>query len=997
MESITSLAKVTKKLLTANTDFDRLKVLLNLESRVLPARELLRPDTVSHFLNSLVINEGDYVKFVKGHVAYFLLRIASFQDHAHTTEADGQETPPQTDPGGDREREGRLLLRWGDRAPRTRLARDLHTLARLWDTLSSASADALPTECVHNNIQNKAVLDNIQIFIQQLADWRPEDKPPVADNVLRTFACVEELTHEVYLTHWQSLTHFDFSAEFKDAHAREPVSHLHRWLVANYYAQLYSPDDATAAYDIQKLAADLVIEHQELFITPPNFSESAFALPASKTRALEILQAYIAPRADAGAIHSKNGESFEPGLFLTFGDAELDSAPSAHLFLLDFVAEALCHCQSYACSDRAVEDFLTRAVHSLRLLGDTIQTQCANASFSRRRVIRTHHALLRAGLSETNCARFSAIMLMSPTRPRPDEEAAGHASSGSPFRDACAKWPHFEEFIQLVHQITLFASYFYLCLRHCSPTSIGFRETAPILQQAEIEQSPEAARNRVHALAWLLPWTLADVLRIFLPSPPMPIFNEVSRQLSSDLVRSFFWINVKRNWGVSFAPDVIPKDRALAPVPASITEEQVEKYCTCLNIGDTIFNPAFTTHPHFVPAFIKSTVYPTLYKILTNNLQRNRALFYLRWLITFAAEDSPGLERIRRPLTLAYFQMVDIGSLKDSEKTAGSFADILDYLHEVFRIIHDVVPDATFPNNLPSFLFTLHYTPRTRKLLADAHRFAAAARPILRTLTRLLRVGSALCHSDVTYEAETRTVTLPVSDDAQSFSLPVEGLRTAAEVLEKTCAGALVALNQLTHDLHASYVELLALVGEIEHVAKHVIKINHGEPDVSVVTSTYLACFTQARRAVDLVTTSCCYSLTKHFRTIFEPELLPLSTTHAILEFSEERGDRPNTFLQSLEQPLEMAHRPAQHAQRPPLTPSDVDVLSDLIPDLLDRAPSPRSTQAIKKQYTDTYDVIQISLDWNTHDHTVYVTAPVTLSYRIVTKPQLMREMLQDA
>lgn len=906
MNSYTTLERVTEKILDANSSLQKIKELVDLELITISIRDLSDPQKVTNFLNTLTNLENEYPAFIQAHPVYFLLKTASFQDAMPLHDTD--------------------LLD----------AIQLITLViKTFKDLNLVSPGVTP-----NLLSNTNIIAQLSQFISQLKNLKLNLSINVTPpSIIGTFKFIEELTFSFYLAHWHIFPQLSLPPLNP-----QNQSILEQWLLISYLVTFNIPHNLPKVPNIKPLSKTLLTNNADLFIPISVVTETSLTLPLAKERASEIFLTV-----NESITNIKNAP------ILGFRDVDLNTLSIEYLFLYDFIFEGLCNNKVYSCTRPVIEGFLKKCLKFLTNLTNFIQTTSSNKnSLSLSEIESIRLKFTSCGLTQNSCNAFRTMLNISQF-------------------NSSISWKNFTTVFQLLDQVTLFAKYFFDCLYKCSPTSISFRATREIIHSAYVEQSSFSSWHANNSMEQTPNWPIPPLLKIFVPKPPEKELTVIFKTMKSNLMRSLFGISVRRNWGLNkiyqmAKNNVDVKSKDISQKTAN--KKQVQKFCDSLEVGDTEYSLEIVQSQYFAPEFIKTKIIPIMQTILSNNVSKHRILHKMRWLIIFAFDDALGLYQIRRPLSLAYFQLTDIYS---QNMTNVSMSNLLDNFQEVNTIIKELVPDAPqLPINFLSHIYQLIYSPIALTQIEAANYFLREADPVLDGLWHMVRVSFILCHTKYNYVSTGKFLELPVADGAGVLKIQLDVFMETIKIIEHSVHEALVILAQMSQDLHKSYVTCLAILEKNQSLINHPLEINVSEPNFEKIRETLLECFKKYRDVLSLVSSSCCYSLTKHFSFLFEPDLIPEITIQKILNFSEDT-DNPNMFIDSIQQPLDTSQVEPPTTSWPELTQFDVNTLKEVY----HMFPSPDTpsqiTPSIKLYYTDTVNVPKITLDWDKFSHSDYI------------------------
>ncbi|BBB06516.1 hypothetical protein [Rhinolophus gammaherpesvirus 1] len=913
MNTRDALERVTRRLSEADNSLRQVRELVDLEFITVPLRDLSDSKKVADFLNTLRGTDNEYVDFISNHFVYYLLRAASFH-----------EPVPLGAPG---------------------LGDALALMEAVLKNLQSQKPPQETTETRDSSLNNSSVLTQVSQYLALLKALKLDQSFQVTPSpVIGTFRCIEELTLAFYASHWSiypkvSLKPLNFQTQ----------GVLEQWLLVSYLTGMGIPHDLPKVPSLKTLSKTLLTKEPGLFIPVSVVTETSLTLPLAKERAKEVFTSL-----------DENIPSVKHTPIMAFRDTDLDSLSTDYLFLYDFVFEGICNSQIHSCTRRSIEGFLKRCAGFLTQMTNIIQTTCANKpSLALPKNERLREGFASCGLTQDSCNAFRTMMAIS--HPKAD-----------------LGWKHLASVIQLLDQITLFGKFFFECLSKCSPTSISFRAVRDIIHGAYVEQSSLSS--------WLpntIPfkqtstWPIPPLLKIFVPRPPEKELISLFKAIPSNMGKSLFGIAAKRDWGLTKVYQLAKHNQALPkisknPTPKQANKKQVQKFCDSLEIGDTEYPLEVVQSQYFATEFTRTKIVPVLQNILSNNASKHSILSKLKWLIIFAFDDALGLYQIRRPLSLAYFQLADIYGQNSSGLP---LSHLLDNIQEVTSIIGDLVPDTPqLPVNFLSHIYRLSFSPLAVSLTQAADYFLKEMDPLLDGLWHMIRISSIMCHTVYHYDSSGRYMELQVEESTTSLRVPLEIFKKTLQTIELNVHETLVIMSQLCQDLHKSYVSCLTVIEKTQTLRDHPLKIDVSEPNFTLIQDSLLGCLKRYREILTLVRGNCCYSLTRYFGFIFESDLITEATIRQILDFSDDT-DNPNIFIHSIQQPLEpQRQQPNSATSWPKLTLLDINTLKEIYEPFPSMEASQEITPSIKLSYTDTVNVSQINLDWDKLIHSEYLT-----------------------
>lgn len=929
MENKKALSKVTKNLLNADNPLAKLRELIDLEMKMIDWTELENKNTVTDFLNSLPANQGEFIEFISNHYVYFLLKNCTVGN-----------TQLKSELG--------------------HLSSMIDRLASVYSTLSQIAKDLYV--CDESGVlSNGQLLLQLELFLNQAKSYTLSNNklPPALISPIHTFVCVEEVIAGAFFQelcfapHTEPIVVGDFAS-------KSPVE---QWTLATYITTLKIPtEESLTLPSVSQLASSLVLNNQDLFMSPSTNSESFLTFPFAKTRAKVIFQTYIG---------DMSSEITDAGPMLCFRDEDLHSLSTDFLFLYDYIIEALSNNQAYSCSDQTVNDFIDRSINSLTELGAQIwETASSTKRDKTETIAKFKHVLLQSGLTEKNCTDFRTILLLNRLQ-------------------GMSRWPRFEVLVQLINQLTLTAHYFYVCLQQYSPTSIAYNKISETLKLAATEQSPSV---QLKDSKMPFEWTITGILKFFLPSPPVKLIQSMSDSISSAYVKSYFWISIQRMWKINHYR---PTRTLNPPMACNVSLEDVKKYCRALEVGETVYCKDVVQSGFFEQEFIVHKAYPILQKIFANEIHKNRSLFQLRWLITFAADEEPFLQALRRPLTLLYFQINDI---LGQNRFDTSFVHLLDYTQEILEVLRETIPDASFEGDLLSYLFLVHFGGVFNISMVTVTEFVQETSSTLEGVASLIEIGNKLCHTPFTYHHDQNTISFSVSIDQniEHYTIPFVVFKNTINTIRQNCYEITVTLNKLSQEFHTSYLDFLIISAEVDAVASHSVQFDRSGLNFKAAGQYFVKCFAFYHRIVNIVSKTCCYSLNRRFAALLGPNLISFKTIQKILFFKEGQDD-PQVFLTGINQPLGVAPNPNAADSAPWLTATNINNIQELVPEFRPIQLSAQqllhaNPQAIKHHFSGAFDKVKIeATETDLSKQSFQVKPGQMLDYTIVFTEKLLR------
>lgn len=905
MDGTDALEKLTKGLSGGGGSVHQTKLLMEFQLRGLPVPALLNNSTTEQFLNTVAQLPTDLSKFIRDYRVFALVRAAYFL-----------EPPSSIDP-----------------------LEAARALGRLVDILSSQpSQNTAPAQppTSDDTLNNCTLLKLLAHYADQIAGFKTPALPPVPPGIIGLFTCVEQMYHACFQKYWAAALPPMWILTYDP-----PTSPLQDWLIVAYGNKegLLLPSGIPSE---EVLAKTIVTEHHELFVSRSNSTETAVTMPVSKERALAIYRVFA-----KGEVVAENTP------ILAFTDVELSTLKPHYLFIYDFIIEALCKSYTYSCTQARLESFLSRGIDFMTDLGQYLDTATSGKQqLTHSQIKEIKYRLLSCGLSASACDVFRTVIMTLPYRPTPNLD-------------------NLSTFMGMVHQLTMFGHYFYRCLGSYSPTGLAFTELQKILTRASAEQTERNPWRHPGISDIPLRWKISRALAFFVPPAPINILQRVYAALPSQLMRAIFEISVKTTWGgavpANLARDIDtgPNTQHISSTPPP-TLKDVETYCQGLRVGDTEYDEDIVRSPLFADAFTKSHLLPILREVLENRLQKNRALFQIRWLIIFAAEAATGLIPARRPLARAYFHIMDILEERHSQD---ALYNLLDCVQELFTHIRQAVPDAQCPHAFLQSLFVFQFRPFVLKHQQGVTLFLDGLQTSLPPVISLANLGDKLCRLEFEYDSEGDFVRVPVAPPEQPPHVHLSHFKKTIQTIEQATREATVAMTTIAKPIYPAYIRLLQRLEYLNRLNHHILRIPFPQDALSELQETYLAAFARLTKLAADAANTCSYSLTKYFGVLFQHQLVPTAIVKKLLHFDEAK-DTTEAFLQSLAQPVVQGQRQGAAGGSGVLTQKELELLNKINPQFTDaQANIPPS---IKRSYSNKYDVPEVSVDWETYSRSAF-------------------------
>ncbi|AAC95587.1 orf 63 [Ateline gammaherpesvirus 3] len=892
--SVKQLTQLTNDLQTAENDLLKTKVLMDMELNYFPVEQLESSPTLLDFLNILKHMSGQHSTFIQQNFLFYLLRLSTFSTTNYDTN-------------------------------------NIKQCMSLLNNVCNA-AETIPTVSSSNFLNNQLVITHLKQYITSNSTFTGQTEPIVPNNVILTFRCVEELVHACFQCYWN----FPFQSQIPYT----SNGALEKWLLTRHLKALGL--DYSAFGSLKEQATNLITNEKHIFV-PLSSSEYCINLFLAKNQALDIYNSFT-----TNPITRSNVP------VLAFSSKELTNATPELFFLYDFIIEGLYYEHSYNIPQDIVEQFISKTIHFMTELCNTIQIKCSHKLLSSSDIRDIKELLQTCGLTEDCCHRLQTNVLIL------------NVNSGN------NSWKGYDTFVSLINQLVLFSDYFYKCLFHFSPTSISYAKITELLNiVSAIESETLGQLNKFS-------WKLANMLTFFVPKAPSKLILETYMNISPYLMKSAFSIWAKKTWNYTWldATSTHSSPKHTFTHIAVIPQFEVQKYCESLQLGTTEYNSTIVNSPFFAGEFINHHIVPTITAILQNKVHKNRALFQLRWLIVFASDEAKGLYRIRRPLGLLYFQIIEI---INNCSTQTAILNVLDYLLEIQQLIQYHVPTYTTPIKFIQEIFFIKYKPRSIELTKSILKFITETEACVQKILPLIQLSTKMCN--ITYSGINDTYKVNMQGLQKPASIDQKALIDAIKAIQSLTKENWVIINHTYQELQTAYIKLATILETIEKISLHSVAIKVSSPNFIKLNNMFLQCFKRYNVIANLITNSHGFNLTKYFRQLFEPELIPVTTIQKIINFNDETDD-PQVFLDSLSQPLETyTVRP----DKSELTPEDLNHLLEFSHQPCETGPS-----SIKLNYTDIFNTSKVDINWKTYKHTTYIADnPAELQFTHLTSALL--------
>lgn len=847
VNNIKELSKVTERLAGENNALARLKEFLEIETRFILLSELSDRETVENFLNTLFKTHGEYGTFIKTYPLFYLLKSGTFSSE--------------------------LPLRFKSQNEIS------SALQRLLDCAREIAAQN--TEAEASPISNGAIVSRLEKFLTELPTVLSHDldRLLLQDlDILQTFRFVQEIVYSGFFDYWSQPPDIDLGSLLNPTSALEKFFILH----FSYENHLRTGNEGGLVEELRASARELLTGMSDAFIPVDGSSATFLTLPVSKQRTGDVLRfAEIDPPWYTGGDSANDRpQGHQTWPIFSFNEEILTTVRAEHLFFYDFIIDALSRGETYGCSTTVVDAFFQKTsafiIHEIGGFLGLLKVR-------RREEIRTLDMIRRKmtewGLTEKSCTVYRTIILLA----SPPGEIP---------------WPHYGEFMQLLSEIVTFGNIFYHLLPDVSPTGISRnilkRKTSEALTR--LSAASRTGGAYVDTSDYLRPF-LTPIFKCFTVHPPVKVLVRALNEIRSSVVRTNELAIIRRVWGAETTERL--KKKLTATEPPSVTKgtpkvkissKQVEAYCRGLEVGTTMTHDEnMTRSKYFAKHFTSLQIRPALLAILNNSLTKSRALFTLRWLVTFAAADSPSLLQIREKLTDLYFFIKDITEESSPEQIY--FSSLIDVVWDLYGEIRQggggdgQHPDAAeVPTALLESLFTKQYGHLAPSLWAPLHKFKEDSHSILEGLLQLIDLGAVLCHRRFEYELETGVIKIETLHRENAvIRLSVSEFQLLITNLEKTTQEGCAMLNQMGQEVQQAYITLLEILNQVDALNAHPIKLTNKSPDFPLIRTQFLTLFEKLNKLREAISKSCSYSLTRRFSELFLPKHIGPKTVKEIL------------------------------------------------------------------------------------------------------------------
>lgn len=742
-----------------------------------------------------------------------------------------------------------------------------------YDTLQTVitNFDSIKTE--KESTMNKAVKNNIKIFINMYKNAISQKTVFQVSENIKTFICIEELLQELYMIYWQQLPNeiISFSQLIRNC----KQSSLEIWLFSTYINENNIPLDQSNlpelySKNLTKVSEDVIQDFKDMFKTPPEAFTTRTSLPISKKMASKILQNITQEKINTRII---------PILGPT--EAILSSLNEKMLFFYDFIIESIFSNYVYSVPTEVVETFLSKSTLTIENYLIEIYDVIGKVSSFNIDIIKSlYKILVSLGLSKDNTLTYMTII---------HNIYIKHNNFQS-------SWTNFTKFSLLFSQIIIFAFYFFQLISYASPTSQFFNIYTYALSRlsAEISSVNQSLHINIENSS---SWPTLSQFPFFIVKVPISEFNDISKNIKSNTMQMMLWIYVQRTW--QFKNIKVFQDVAHTPETKIYSREDVIKYCKNINIGQTTYDKTIVRSTFFASNFIKLKILPTFKEIMTNELPKNKSLHLLKWLIIFAAEETPTLFLIRRALIVFYFNILDI--LESPRESGNLFLDLLTSTDELIKELQNSTDEKlTISVEFLSFLYTLHYTPIANRHHMAMQQYILKTEELVQNILPFLKVSHTLCSCNIHYIPFTETLELPVSQEIGNIIITIESFKTVINELYKKCENMLNTFAEYVSAFRAVYIEHINILNQIKHIKSHPLKIISGNPDMMDLNNDFITCLANIYSVKSSIKESSCYIIHQHFDALFKEPLITTDKIKSVMSLKYDESN-PDDLMTSLE------------------------------------------------------------------------------------------------
>nr|AAF19327.1 63 [Murid gammaherpesvirus 4]AXP99148.1 unknown protein [synthetic construct] len=782
-------------------------------------------------------------------------------------------------------------------------------------------------------ISNSNILKDCSWYLTKLETEQMSTSIPHLPKSCITFPCMEQVHHLVHNATLATLPNSWTS----------PLPSLNsvyvQWFVLSYKHKVF-PDEVPSS-NIQDLADKMTNIYKHLFVPHTSQLTGASIILA---RSLDILSQFTP---------LEKIPSNSPAV--AFGDDELSNIPSNCHLMFGHLIESIYMGMTYACTLGAVEQFIREAFDVVLGVASEIKRTASLSDLPTvTKLVNIKRILIEHGLSETRCEEYA---------------------------QALPKWQHregiypFEETLDHFHQklstLIKFCLEFYNTLMLVSPTSIShsyLKENNYLLQ---LDRKSAASQGQGPDDINLL----EKVFTFVYPQVPGQDLQRIHDAIDSDIMRTLFFSWVNRNWGIV----LITQNPLMEPsCEHQVSEERVAAYCKRMPVGDLSYEPAMVSHKMFYKYFIRHIVGPTIQGIFSRKTSRNRALFQIRWLLSFAITDTPQLQEIRRPLGMFYFELLDIinGTNKPS-----AMKNLLDHALDLKKKINKINQTFSIPQDLILYLFVLD----TGASYINSVDYITAIIPKVEHLLlrgrNILRLGSILCHTKYNYHPLTHQFTI-LSSSGQILEVHLETLKSLISQVEKDHSQLLMEITDLEGELRGEYSTVLSLLQDLEAYKQHELGIEFDTEPWNQLKQSFSGILSRISSGLSLLSKGCSSCLRKRFHDLFSQEII----TPTILKAASAGNVEIIKNLKEI--PVNLMAPPTdtsmtQAGGNP--TDEDLTMLYSTYPQIFSQnaARGEKHPPQLKK-YSSTYDRIPLDVNWQIFTQQTYTAEHAECPYTIV-------------
>ncbi|AZB49235.1 tegument protein [Phascolarctid gammaherpesvirus 1] len=929
MDKLT-LRDLTDQILTGN-EVNTLRLLLEFEMAPGDGKTIDSYEVLNNFLNSLSGKTLDHFKNIRENYVFFILRTVSL-------DSEGQ---------------------W-HKVELSRRDQRQQLLKKICDLLTSYMDNHNCTSPRGGRFTNGDLLSKVTGYLKALDTYNTYSQlPPAPHRDVLYLTCIEELYHASYIGYWKTIPSKD----------EEHLVHLHgtdslyRWMVLDYAAKHSLRVIKNKSESLETLAGDIL--KKGLFATDPSYDRDLSGFPLSRDRVRDIF-------CSLGQRVCRITGDYIP--VLTFTAHELRVLDTRHLFVYDFVLEALMHGVAHDCSPIEVEEFLDRAIVSLEGAAEHIMQLSTRPDLTHDVIYKVRCTLLVTGISYSTCKTVRDLVAGALTQEY--------------------VWKNMQRFISLLGDVSLFGLAFFRCLEYASPTSISFSEIIGILKEYSSELKVKHQQYRYGDE--LEQFNGIAVLKAFIPKPDLPTYDALSEQLPSNLMRIMFWTDVRRKWHLDSIPDkcILVQGEVSLPI-TEISEDVVRAYCQRMVVGTSDYDVNVVRSPFFAEKFIKHKLIPILHKIMRNELGKKSIMFHLRWLLLYAVEDAVGLHLVRYRLTLLYYELVSL--LEHSSQA--SFVLALRYWWDLFRLLDDHMEDGGFSSSFFESISTATYTNLVGHLMTESRNFNEFVDAVLSRAMPIVKLGHSLCHTVMTFEAMDSMITIPIAchPEESHVKMTIETFNLITSHFETQCQEYVSEIRgRFNQRLHMAYVKLTSLSEDLRFLDTYPMKINVLPVNITEIEGMYLRNFRVFYKAVRMFTDCCAANLHRRCVDLLGPRLIDEKLLQKILDLSkddvsgQEDNEGARAFIDYIREPLaQLGINPASPCNMVPVM--DVDDVKN-IQELVEKYAQVQEDKSPRTQfqYTGKFNVEHVHVDWEAYRGSVYKSIKQHLEYVLVNTEDIL-------